>query len=65
MTLVFVEVGKNTNVAVNRGIMADLGNEYTLVELPAIEYLKDVLGYKDYIHGEKLIPALWRKRVYA
>ncbi len=37
--------------------MADLGNEYTLVELPAIEYLRDVLGYKDYIHGEKLIPA--------
>ncbi len=37
--------------------MADLGNEYTLVELPAIEYLRDVLGYKDYVHGEKLIPA--------
>ena len=27
--------------------MADLGNEYTLVELPAIEYLRDVLGYKN------------------
>jgi type I site-specific deoxyribonuclease, HsdR family len=32
-----------------------LGNEETLVELPAIEYIKDILNY-DFIHGKELIP---------
>lgn len=36
--------------------MSGLGNEYTLVEKPAIDYMVNVLGY-DYIHGEKLTPA--------
>jgi len=35
--------------------MTGLGNEYTLVEKPAIDYLVDVLGY-DYTEGEKLSP---------
>ncbi len=35
--------------------MANLGNEYTLVEKPAIDYLINQLGY-DYIEGEKLAP---------
>ena len=35
--------------------MSKLGNEETLVELPAIEYLKDILKY-DFIHGKELIP---------
>lgn len=33
-----------------------LGNEYTLVELPAIKYLTEKLGYQ-YIEGEKLTPS--------
>ncbi len=33
-----------------------LGNEYTLVEKPAIDYLVNTLGY-DYIDGTKLTPA--------
>lgn len=32
-----------------------LGNEETLVELPAINYIRDILKY-DYIHGRELIP---------
>lgn len=32
-----------------------LGNEETLVELPAVEYIKDILQY-DFIHGKELIP---------
>ena len=35
--------------------MLGLGNEYTLVEKPAIDYLVNTLGY-EYIIGEKLIP---------
>jgi type I restriction enzyme, R subunit len=35
--------------------MSYLGNEETLVELPAIEYIKDVLKY-DFVHGKELIP---------
>jgi type I restriction enzyme R subunit len=35
--------------------LSGLGNEYTLSEKPAIDYLHDTLGY-DYIEGEKLIP---------
>lgn len=35
--------------------MSYLGNEETLVELPAIEYIKDILNY-DFIHGKELIP---------
>lgn len=36
--------------------MSSLGNEETLVELPAIEYLTSVLGYK-FIEGDKLTPS--------
>ncbi|MDD4503961.1 MAG: HsdR family type I site-specific deoxyribonuclease, partial [Clostridiaceae bacterium] len=36
--------------------MINLGNEYTLVEDPAIKYLVNKLDY-DYIEGEKLTPA--------
>lgn len=36
--------------------MSNLGNEYTLVEEPAIKYLVNKLDY-DYIEGEKLTPA--------
>lgn len=36
--------------------MSGLGNEYTLVEKPALDYLINKLGY-DYIQGEKLTPA--------
>lgn len=36
--------------------MSYLGNEETLVELPAIEYLEKKLGY-NFIHGKELIPA--------
>lgn len=35
--------------------MSNLGNEESLVELPAIGYLKDVLGY-NFIEGDKLTP---------
>lgn len=35
--------------------MSYLGNEETLVELPAIDYIKDILKY-DFIHGKELIP---------
>ena len=35
--------------------MSHLGNEETLVELPAIDYIKDILKY-DFIHGKELIP---------
>ncbi|MBM7853899.1 type I restriction enzyme R subunit [Desulfohalotomaculum tongense] len=35
--------------------MSYLGNEETLVELPAIEYLQNKLGY-EFIHGDKLTP---------
>ena len=35
--------------------MSGLGNEYTLVEKPALDYMVDVLGY-EYINGEKLTP---------
>ena len=34
--------------------MSYLGNEETLVELPAVEYLKEKLGY-DFIHGKGLV----------
>lgn len=34
-----------------------LGNEETLVELPAIDYIKDILKY-DFIHGKELTPEL-------
>jgi type I restriction enzyme, R subunit len=37
--------------------MSYLGNEETLVELPAIEYLKSKLNY-EFIHGDKLTPQL-------
>ena len=37
--------------------MSGLGNENTLVEKPAIDYLINKLNY-DYIHGEKLTPEL-------
>lgn len=36
--------------------MSYLGNEETLVELPAIEYLENKLGY-NFIHGKELTPA--------
>lgn len=36
--------------------MSGLGNEYTLVEKPALDYFVNILGYK-YIEGEKLTPA--------
>ncbi len=36
--------------------MSSLGNEYTLVELPAIDYLTNNVGY-DYIEGNKVTPA--------
>ena len=40
-----------------RGIaMSYLGNEETLVELPAIEYLQNKLGY-NFIHGKELTPS--------
>lgn len=39
--------------------MSGLGNEYTLVEKPAIDYMVDVLGY-EYINGEKLTP--WKAK---
>lgn len=35
--------------------MSYLGNEETLVELPAIQYLQDKLGYQ-FIHGDQLTP---------
>ena len=35
--------------------MSYLGNEETLVELPAVEYLEKKLGY-DFIHGKELAP---------
>ena len=35
--------------------MSYLGNEETLVELPAIQYLQDKLGYR-FIHGDLLTP---------
>ena len=35
--------------------MSYLGNEETLVELPAVEYLKEKLGYY-FIHGKELTP---------
>jgi len=35
--------------------MSYLGNEYTLVEKPALDYLTQILGY-NYVEGEKLIP---------
>src|SRR5450830_1083514 len=35
--------------------MTYLGNEEILVELPAIDYIQNKLGY-EFIHGEKLIP---------
>ncbi len=35
--------------------MAYLGNEETLVEIPAIDYIKDILKY-DFVHGKELIP---------
>ena len=35
--------------------MSYLGNEETLVELPAIEYLENKLGY-NFIHGKELTP---------
>ena len=36
--------------------MSYLGNEETLVELPAIEYLTTIHGY-NFIEGDKLTPA--------
>ncbi|WP_373484910.1 type I restriction endonuclease subunit R [Acetobacterium malicum] len=36
--------------------MSYLGNEYTLVEKPALDYLTGNLGY-DYVEGEKLTPS--------
>lgn len=35
--------------------MTYLGNEETLVEIPAIDYIKDILNY-DFIQGKELIP---------
>ncbi|NLX88473.1 MAG: type I restriction endonuclease subunit R [Syntrophomonadaceae bacterium] len=35
--------------------MPYLGNEETLVELPAIEYITDKLGY-EFVHGDRLTP---------
>ncbi|MBM7614806.1 type I restriction endonuclease subunit R [Alkaliphilus hydrothermalis] len=35
--------------------MTYLGNEETLVELPAIDYMQNILGY-DFIHGTQLVP---------
>ena len=35
--------------------MGHLGNEETLVEIPAIKYIEDILKY-DYIHGKELTP---------
>ena len=35
--------------------MSYLGNEETLVELPAIEYLENKLGY-NFIHGKFIVP---------
>ena len=35
--------------------MSYLGNEETLVEIPTIEYIEEILNY-DFIHGKELIP---------
>ncbi|MTK10940.1 MAG: type I restriction endonuclease subunit R [Clostridiaceae bacterium] len=35
--------------------MSYLGNEETLVELPAIDYIKGILGY-EFVHGKELTP---------
>lgn len=35
--------------------MSYLGNEETLVELPAINYMKDILNY-EFVHGKELTP---------
>ncbi|HCL50723.1 MAG TPA: type I restriction endonuclease subunit R, partial [Clostridiaceae bacterium] len=35
--------------------MAYLGNEETLVEIPAINYIKDILKY-EFVHGKNLTP---------
>lgn len=43
--------------------MPNLGNEHTLVEKPAIDYLVSVLGY-EYIEGEKLTPALGERESF-
>jgi type I restriction enzyme R subunit len=43
--------------------MAHLGNEETLVELPAIEYLQSKLGY-EFIHGDKLTPEYGERDSY-
>lgn len=43
--------------------MSYLGNEYTLVEKPALDYFVDVLGY-EYMHGEKLTPAFGERESF-
>ncbi|MCF8010939.1 MAG: type I restriction endonuclease subunit R [Clostridiales bacterium] len=40
-----------------------MGNEETLVELPAIEYLKNKNGY-EFVHGEKLTPEYGERDTY-
>jgi len=41
-----------------------LGNEETLVEIPATEYLVNQLGYQ-YIHGELLVPMMGERESYS
>ena len=40
--------------------MPYLGNEESLVELSAIDYIKNKLGY-EFIHGENLIPEFYER----
>ena len=40
-----------------------LGNEASLVEIPATEYFVNQLGYQ-YIHGEKLVPGLGERETF-
>ncbi|MTI71434.1 MAG: type I restriction endonuclease subunit R [Firmicutes bacterium] len=43
--------------------MPHMGNEETLVEVPAVNYLTDKLGYK-YIHGKELTPESGARETY-
>ena len=43
--------------------MSSLGNEYTLVEKPAIDYLVGVLGY-EYVNSDTLTPLLGERESF-
>lgn len=43
--------------------MPYLGNEETLVELPAINYIQNKLGY-EFIHGDQLTPEQGERDFY-